>query len=54
MASGGINLDNLGEWVSKGIDCAGMGGLLTKGTVDEIAANAATVRKIIDETRAQM
>lgn len=54
MASGGINLDNLSEWVSKGIDCAGMGGLLTKGTTEEIAANAAAVRKIIDETRAQM
>lgn len=54
MASGGINLDNLAEWVSKGIDCAGMGSLLTKGSADEIAANAAEVRRIIDETRAKM
>lgn len=52
MASGGINLDNLHEWIEKGIDCAGMGGLLTKGSEEEIAANAAAVRKIIDETRA--
>ena len=54
MASGGINLDNLAEWVSKGIDCAGMGSLLTKGSADEIAKNAAEVRRIIDETRAKM
>ncbi len=54
MASGGINLENLHEWIEKGIDCAGMGGLLTKGSVDEIAANAAAVRKIIDDCRANM
>ncbi len=54
MASGGINLENLHEWIEKGIDCAGMGGLLTKGSVDEIAANAAAVRKIIDGCRANM
>ena len=54
MASGGINLENLHEWIEKGIDCAGMGGLLTKGPVDEIAANAAAVRKIIDDCRANM
>lgn len=54
MASGGINLQNLSEWVSKGIDCAGMGSLLTKGSADDIAKNAAEVRRIIDETRAAM
>ena len=54
MASGGINLDNLAEWVSKGIDAAGMGSLLTKGSSEDIAKNAAAVRHIIDETRAQM
>ena len=53
MASGGINLKNLSEWISKGIDCAGMGSLLTKGTADEIAQNAAEVRRIIDEVRSR-
>lgn len=52
MASGGINLDNLGDWVATGIECCGMGSLLTTGTPDQIAANAAQVRRIIDETRA--
>lgn len=54
MASGGINLDNLAEWVRAGVDTCGMGSLLTKGSADEIAANAAEVRRIIDETRAGM
>ena len=54
MASGGINLDNLAEWVRSGVDTCGMGSLLTKGSADEIAKNAAEVRRIIDETRAEM
>ena len=54
MASGGINLDNLAEWVRAGVDTCGMGSLLTKGSADEIAKNAAEVRRIIDETRAEM
>ena len=54
MASGGINLDNLAEWLERGIDCCGMGSLLTKGSKEEIAANAAKVCAIIDETRAKM
>jgi len=54
MASGGINLENLSEWVQNGADFLGLGGLLTKGTPDEIAKNAAECRRIIDETRAQM
>jgi 2-dehydro-3-deoxyphosphogluconate aldolase/(4S)-4-hydroxy-2-oxoglutarate aldolase len=31
-----------------------MGSLLTKGSAGEIAANAAEVRRIVDETRAEM
>ena len=54
MASGGINLDNLAEWLERGVDCCGMGSLLTKGSKKEIAANAAKVCAIIDETRAKM
>ena len=52
MISGGINLDNLATWVKSGAECYGMGSLLTKGSADEIAKNAAAVRKIIGETRA--
>ena len=54
MASGGINLENLSEWISSGIDCVGMGKLLSQGSVSEIAANAKQVRSIIDSTRADI
>lgn len=51
LASGGINLQNLSEYVKNGADCCGFGGLLTKGSVSEIAENAKAIRKIIKETR---
>jgi 2-dehydro-3-deoxyphosphogluconate aldolase/(4S)-4-hydroxy-2-oxoglutarate aldolase len=51
LASGGINLDNLSEWLKNGVDVCGLGGLLTKGSSDEIAENAAKVRKIITDYR---
>lgn len=40
MASGNVTLDNIGEWVKNGIDCMGVGTLLTKGTKEQIAENA--------------
>ena len=54
LASGGISLDNLNDYVKRGVDCCGFGGLLTKGTTEEIAANAKKIKTIIDETRAAM
>ena len=54
LASGGITLDNLNDYVKRGVDCCGFGGLLTKGTTEEIAANAKKIKTIIDETRAAM
>ena len=54
MISGGINLDNLADWVRTGAECFGMGSLLTKGSADQISFNAARVRRIIDETRAEL
>lgn len=48
MASGGASLDNLEEWLENGISCVGFGGLLTKGTQEEIANNAVEIRRIID------
>ena len=53
-ASGGITLDNLSDYVKRGVDCCGFGGLLTKGTSEDIAANAKQIKTIIDETRASM
>lgn len=51
LASGGINLDNLETWVKNGVDVCGFGGLLTKGSSAEIAANASRIRQIIDQAR---
>lgn len=54
LASGGINFDNLEEYVKKGVECCGFGGLLTKGTSEEIADNARKIKSIIDKTRQNM
>lgn len=40
MSSGGITLNNISEWLETGVDCIGVGGLLTKGTQKEITENA--------------
>ncbi|MEG0094063.1 MAG: ketohydroxyglutarate aldolase [Erysipelotrichaceae bacterium] len=51
LASGGITLSNLDEWLENGVDICGFGGLLTKGTKEEIAKNAQAIRKIITDYR---
>ncbi|CAM2811183.1 ketohydroxyglutarate aldolase [Erysipelothrix tonsillarum] len=51
LASGGINLENLGTWMDCGVDVCGFGGLLTKGSSEDIAKNAAQIRKIVDLKR---
>lgn len=54
MASGGVTLDNLAEWIKNGVDSVGLGGLLTKGSKAEIAENARKITEIIKATRATM
>lgn len=51
LASGGINLDNLREWLDCGADICGFGGLLTKGTTQQIANNAKQIHEIITNFR---
>lgn len=51
LASGGINLNNLEYYVKNGVDCCGFGGLLTKGSSEEIAENARKIKAIIDKIR---
>lgn len=53
LASGGINLDNLEEWLENGIDLCGLGSLLTKGSAEEIKSNAKKIREIIDHFKAK-
>ena len=54
LASGGIDLKNLKDYVLRGVDCCGFGSLLTKGSREEIAANARSIRALIDEARQEM
>ncbi|WP_350224718.1 ketohydroxyglutarate aldolase [Faecalibaculum rodentium] len=51
LASGGITLDNLADYIRRNCDVCGFGGLLTKGTEEEIARNARKIRRIIDQSR---
>lgn len=51
LASGGITLENLSDYISRGADCCGFGSLLTKGTPAQITKNAKEIRKIIKNTR---
>ena len=53
LATGGIHLDNLQNWLENGVDVCGFGGLLTKGSSDEIAENAAKIKAIIAAYRNQ-
>ena len=51
LASGGINIENLHIWLENGVDVCGFGGLLTKGTVEDITENAKKIREIIKNIR---
>lgn len=54
LSSGGANLENLHRWVEVGTDCIGIGGLLSKGSCQEITNNAKQLRKILVETREKL
>lgn len=51
LASGGITLENMHTYLQYGCECLGFGGLLTKGSCEEIEANARKIREIIDQVR---
>lgn len=51
LASGGVNAENVGEWVKNGAEVLGVGGLLTKGSAAEITENARALRKALLEAR---
>lgn len=50
LSSGGITLDNVVDWLHAGVDCMGIGTLLSKGTQSEIAENARRLRQKVSET----
>lgn len=51
LASGGITLDNLDQWLENGVDVCGFGSLLTKGSTEEIANNAKQIAECIKKYR---
>ena len=51
IESGGVNPDNINDWLEAGVDIVGIGGALSKGTTDDIAHNARLIRKAIDTYR---
>jgi 2-dehydro-3-deoxyphosphogluconate aldolase/(4S)-4-hydroxy-2-oxoglutarate aldolase len=52
MSSGGANLENIDKWLESGVDCIGVGSLLTKGTTEEISKNATQLRQAVIRYRA--
>jgi len=45
LSSGGVTVENITDWIEAGVDCMGIGTLLSKGTKAEIAKNAQSLRQ---------
>lgn len=52
MPTGGVNIDNVQEWIKNGCVAVGVGGGLTKGTPEEMTATAKAFVEKIKEARA--
>lgn len=48
LSSGGATLANVSTWLETGIECVGIGSLLTKGTQAEISSNAIKLRAAVN------
>lgn len=53
MPSGGMNLNNIGEWIEKGAIVAGVGGQLTSGTAEEIIETAGKLVGTVQKVRSR-
>lgn len=51
MPTGGVDLDNVGEWVRHGVTAVGVGSQLTKGSPEQIAVTAAQFVAKVQEAR---
>ena len=51
LASGGVNVENVGEWVKNGAEVLGVGGLLSKGSWEDIASNAKQLRDAFETAK---
>lgn len=51
MPTGGVNTENVGEWISNGCVAVGVGGSLTSGSYDDIKSKASLFVEKIKEAR---
>lgn len=51
LSSGGVTVENISEWLETGVECMGVGSLLTKGSTQEITKNATALRQAVIEFR---
>lgn len=51
LSSGGVTLNNVNEWLKQGVDCMGIGSLLSKGTAQEIEQNARALREAVNKSK---
>lgn len=51
LESGGVTVENVVDWFKAGVEVVGVGGALTKGSINQITANASEFRKKIDSFR---
>ena len=49
LSSGGVTIDNVSEWLESGVDCIGVGTLLSKGPGKEIERHATMLRNKVIE-----
>lgn len=54
LASGGVDFGNLEEWIKNGTDVVGIGGLLTKGSAEDISMNARKLCEIVRKAKEEM
>ncbi|MGB6128785.1 MAG: bifunctional 2-keto-4-hydroxyglutarate aldolase/2-keto-3-deoxy-6-phosphogluconate aldolase [Psychrilyobacter sp.] len=54
MPTGGVNLENVDQWIKNGVVSVGVGGQLTGGTSEEITATAKQFVARVAATRASM
>jgi len=49
MVTGGVNLDNLNEWLNSGADSVGIGSILTSGANSDRAKIAENARRFMEK-----
>lgn len=51
LSSGGVTLENVDEWLENGVDCMGIGSLLTNGSKEIISKNARNLTRAVEKMR---